>query len=325
MNLGIFPENDEELVRELADIQGYELDKTFSFIPEEGKLIPFPTPCTVRDALVRYCDLTSLVRKRILKDLASYSNNPEERSRMEKLASFKGKNEFVSQIQEPMLNVVEILKLFPSVKVPIEVLVQILERIHVRYYTISSSSLMHPNRIHLTVAVQRDKTCEGKVRKGLCSGYLQQMHVTGLYDPIRCTIQKSIFKLPSHLTPLYLVCNGCGLAPFRAFLQEMKQLAIKEDVHYPETHLYFGCKNRATQFLYRKEIESYMTPSLHEPEEFEYRPDEYSAGPGVLHKLYAAFSRDQANKVYVQDILFQNQDAIWTGITERGAILLLCG
>jgi sulfite reductase alpha subunit-like flavoprotein len=45
----------------------------------------------------------------------------------------------------------------------------------------------------------------------------------------------------------------------------------------------------------------------------------------VLHKLYAAFSRDQANKVYVQDILFQNQDAIWTGITERGAILLLCG
>ncbi|MBP7557588.1 MAG: hypothetical protein KA821_15030, partial [Chitinophagaceae bacterium] len=63
--IGIFPENDEENVREVAAIQGYDLELTFQFVATSKKH-PFPTPITIREALVKYCDLTSLVRKKTM-------------------------------------------------------------------------------------------------------------------------------------------------------------------------------------------------------------------------------------------------------------------
>jgi len=184
-NFGIFPENDEEIVRELAALQDYDLELTFQFLPIQGKKHPFPTPLTVGEALTKYCDLTSLIRKKIIKNISKFAADPEEQKELEFLASLKGKDEYRRIIEEPMITVVDLLRKYSSVKIPIGALVQILDRIQARYYTVASSSKLHKNTIHIAVDVARHRTSEGKIRTGLCSGYFEKMHVTGLYKPVR--------------------------------------------------------------------------------------------------------------------------------------------
>lgn len=323
-NFGIFPENDEELVRELAALQEYDLELTFQFLPIKGRKHPFPTPLTVEEALAKYCDLTSLVKKKILKSLSTFAANPDEKQELEFLSSLKGKDEYRRIIEEPMLTIVELFHRFPSIKIPVGVLVQILDRIKPRFYTIASSAKMYPKRIHIAVEVLRNRTCEGKIRTGLCSGYFEKMHVTGLYKPVRGFFKPSCFKFPPEPVPIIMICNGCGVAPFRAFLQELQYLSSLGSV-YPETTLYFGCKNKTGQFVYKRDLESFIIPNSDPAREFEYRPEAYGDGPHVLSSLFVAFSRDQAHKIYVQDMISSHHDSLWDAFYNRECYLYVCG
>ena len=165
---GIFPENEEELIRELAALQGYDVEETFMF-SSETKGHPFPTPVTVLDALKKYCDITGLIKKKALKELAMFATDPAAKERLEFLASLKGKEEFRSVIEEPVLTIVDLFHLFPSLKVPIGALVQILDRIAPRYYFISSSAAVQPGHLSIVVQLTKKRTCEGRNRYGLCS------------------------------------------------------------------------------------------------------------------------------------------------------------
>lgn len=323
-NFGIFPENDEELVRELATLQDYDLELTFQFLPITGKKHPFPTPLTVGEALTKYCDLTSLIRKKTIKSLAKFASDLGEQKTLEFLASLKGKDEYRNVIEEPMITVVDLFRKFPSVKIPIGALVQILDRIKPRFYTVASSSKIYPNSLHIAVDVARHRTSEGKIRTGLCSGYFEKMHVTGLYKAVRGFFRPSVFKIPANPSPLIMICNGCGVAPFRALLQELLYFE-RQGVSYPETLLYFGCRNKSKEFVYKRDLESFIVPAESQPSEFEYRPEKWSEGPHVLHSLFGAFSRDQANKIYVQDIIFGQHDKIWDLIANKNCYLFICG
>mmetsp|Transcript_6897 Transcript_6897/g.6759 ORF Transcript_6897/g.6759 Transcript_6897/m.6759 type:complete len:405 (-) Transcript_6897:1998-3212(-) len=323
-NFGIFPENDEELVRELAALQDYDLELTFQFLPIQGKKHPFPTPLTVGEALIKYCDITSLVRKKTLKSLANFATNPDEKQELEFLASLKGKDEYRRVIEEPMLTIVELFKRFSSLKIPIGALVQVLDRIQPRMYTIASSSKLYPKSIQIAVEVLRQRTCEGKIRTGLCSGYFEKMHVTGLYKPIRGFFKTSAFIFPPQPVPIVMICNGCGVAPFRAFLQELKYLATQGEF-YPQSIMYFGCKNKAGQFVYKRDLEAFIIPNEDSPGEFEHRPEAWGEGPHVLKSLYVASSRDQAHKIYVQDLISSHHDSIWDLISNKGCYIYVCG
>jgi len=323
-HFGIFPENSEELVRELAALLGYDLELTFQFLPAKGKPHPFPTPLTVGDALVKYCDLTSLINKKCLKQLSGFASDQKEKEKLLFLSSLKGKDEFKRIIQEPMLNIVDILKMFPSVKLPPGVLVQILDPIKPRLYCVCSSNKPNPNRFQITVEVLRQRTSEGKTRTGLCSGYFESMHVTALFKRVRGFFEDSVFKVPSSPKPLFMVSYGCGVAPFRSLIQELQYLRSK-GVLYPEVYIYFGSKSKAKEFVYKHDLESAIVPNEDPKEEFEHRPDKWGEGPHVITKLYTAFSRDQAQKIYVQDILFSQHDKIWESLYNREGYLFVCG
>ncbi|WP_299572508.1 bifunctional nitrate reductase/sulfite reductase flavoprotein subunit alpha [uncultured Williamsia sp.] len=166
-----------------------------------------------------------------------------------------------------------------------------------RLYSISSSPRQHPDEIHLTVSAVRYNV-HGTPRRGVCSTYLAD-HAD---DDVRVFVRRSSsFRPPTDpSTPLIMVGPGTGIAPFRAFLQDRRARG-----HDGPNWLFFGEQHEATDFYYRDELD-------------ELRAD------GVLTRLDVAFSRDQAEKVYVQDRMREHGAELFRWL-QRGAMFCVCG
>lgn len=168
-----------------------------------------------------------------------------------------------------------------------------------RLYSISSGPTRSVNRIDLTVArVQYE--CHGRLRRGLCSQYL----ITTASDQpsLRLFHQPSPhFAFPATSdTPLVMVGSGTGVAPFRAYMQEVEAGAITP----PPCWLFFGEQKRTTDFFYE-----------------EFWNAQVAAG---RIRLDLAFSRDQEQKVYVQHRMWDSRAELWQWL-EDGAAILVCG
>jgi sulfite reductase (NADPH) flavoprotein alpha-component len=178
--------------------------------------------------------------------------------------------------------------------------VAVLRKLIVRLYSISSSLRAYPEQVHLTVATVRYES-NGRMRGGVCTTFLADRvdHTTPLPTFIKAGTG---FRLPDpqEETPIILVGPGTGIAPFRSFLQERKATGAKG-----KAWLFFGEINRATCFFYEDEWNGYLAD-------------------GTLHKLDTAFSRDQAQKLYVQHKMLENSRAIYDWL-ENGAIFYVCG
>ena len=201
-------------------------------------------------------------------------------------------------------DVLDILHEFPSAR-PREsshvgILISALSAMRPRLYSISSSPKAHPGEVHLTVGVvkyNRDGSPRG--RKGVASGFLSERmagHKVGVF------VQPSHgFRPPSNPdAPLIMVGPGTGIAPFRAFVEERQALG-----HGGKNWLFFGDQRSETDFLYQGEIESWL-------------------GCGALHKLDLAWSRDGAQKVYVQHKMLENGAQLWRWLDDGGHFTV-CG
>ena len=166
-----------------------------------------------------------------------------------------------------------------------------------RLYSIASSLSAHPEEVHLTVAVVRYEG-NGKKRKGVCSSYLAER--VGEIVPCYLHPNKN-FKLPEDpSTPIIMVGPGTGIAPFRAFIEERKSTGATG-----KNWLFFGDRSQKTDYLYGEEWESYQKD-------------------GILNELDLAWSRDQAEKVYVQHKMLEKGPQLWTWFNE-GAVFYVCG
>ena len=193
--------------------------------------------------------------------------------------------------------IVDALRAFP-IAVDAEELLRQLKRLQPRLYSISSSQKVTHDEVHLTVSTVRFEV-EGIQRKGVCSTFLADRAET---MPLPVFVQSSkTFRLPqASETPVIMVGPGTGIAPFRAFLQERQ---VRGDAG--KNWLFFGEQQRATDFYYREEISLWHKD-------------------GFLTSLDVAFSRDQTEKVYVQDRMRAQGAKLWSWLAE-GAYFYVCG
>jgi sulfite reductase (NADPH) flavoprotein alpha-component len=177
--------------------------------------------------------------------------------------------------------------------------VGLLKRLAPRLYSISSSPKAHPGQVHLTVSIVRHES-HGRARKGVCSTFLADR--AGEITPVPVFFQPSHgFRLPANGdTPVIMVGPGTGIAPFRAFLHERRATGAKG-----RNWLFFGEQRAATDFYYRDELEQMLAD-------------------GHLTKLSTAFSRDQAEKVYVQHRMIEHAAELWAWLQD-GAHFYVCG
>ncbi len=299
----MLPENSAAVVESVARAMDYNLDSAFELIAEKAT---FPTPCTVREALTRYLDLSGIPRRTTLGQLAAFTQNPQEGDRLRQLASKQGREEYNRFVVQEGRSLAELVtETFPSVKIPLNHLVALAPHLQPRYYTISSSSSLHPAHVHATVAVTRDEPRPGRVHLGVCSSYLANPATTRA----RIFIRPSSFRLPADpATPIILVGPGTGIAPMRALLQERQHQRVARQLPVGETLLFFGCRRRDTDFLYEDELMAFSRD-------------------GTLSELQLAFSREKAQKVYVQHLITQPKMAarLWQLLSARGAHVYVCG
>lgn len=172
-----------------------------------------------------------------------------------------------------------------------------LVRLTPRQYSISSSPLVSPHEVQLTVSVVRYRSARGENRGGVASTYLADRA-----SSVPVFVQHSPnFRPPAEsATPMIMVGPGTGIAPFRGFLQERRALG-----HTGRNWLFFGDQHRAENFYYRDELE-------------------HMVADGLLNHLDLAFSRDQASRIYVQHKMLDAGAELWRWM-EDGAHFYVCG
>jgi len=177
-------------------------------------------------------------------------------------------------------------------------LLGLFRRMQPRLYSISSSPKAHPGEVHLTVSAVRYRSARAD-RKGVSSTFLADRAAAA---EVPVFVQRSAhFRPPSDPdTPMIMVGPGTGVAPFRGFLHERRARGDSG-----RNWLFFGEQRSSTDFYYRDELEGM-------------RKD------GFLSRLSLAFSRDQADKVYVQDRMREHGADLWAWL-EAGAHFYVCG
>ncbi|MEM6760138.1 MAG: assimilatory sulfite reductase (NADPH) flavoprotein subunit [Pseudomonadota bacterium] len=192
----------------------------------------------------------------------------------------------------------DILRAHPHAIAP-QALVDSLRKMQPRLYSIASSQSEVEDEVHLTVGVV-EWQAEGHAHLGGASGHLGRLAGEG--DSVRVYVEHNdLFRLPdSPDTPVIMIGPGTGIAPFRAFLQERE--AQEAD---GKSWLFFGNPHFTQDFLYQVELQNWLKS-------------------GVLSRLDVAFSRDQAEKIYVQDRLREAGAELYAWL-EAGAHLYVCG
>jgi len=177
--------------------------------------------------------------------------------------------------------------------------IELLKPLQHRAYSISSSGKKYPDSVHLTVASVRYDSFD-RQHKGVCSTFLADL--VDDTTEVRCFFTPNkVFRVPDdNSLPMIMVGPGTGLAPFRAFLQEREYRKASG-----KNWLFFGDRNAATDFMYRDEIEAMQAS-------------------GLLTRLDLAFSRDQAEKIYVQDKMRENGAELFAWL-EQGGYFFVCG
>lgn len=202
------------------------------------------------------------------------------------------------EIPDAKIGLLDLLKIYPLRDASqFEKVIGILEPIAPRLYSISSSPEAHSGEVHLTVALDTFEV-NGAVKHGLCSDFL-----CGL--PEESTVEFYIhkntqFRLPADDRDVIMIGPGTGIAPFRSFLAHRDATGATG-----RNWLFFGDRHFTSDFLYQTEIQNWYQT-------------------GVLTRINTAFSRDQAEKLYVQHRILQHAGEVLEWI-EGGASIYVCG
>ena len=194
---------------------------------------------------------------------------------------------------------IDLLTDFPGVVTKPQELFNVLQRLVPRLYSIASSQAAHPSVAETSVRVVRYEA-HGRERLGVCSGQLGDRTPVGTMLPVFLHANHN-FRLPEDSSaPVIMVGPGTGVAPFRAFLEERQATGARGD-----NWLFFGDQRAESDYLYREQL----TAMRHD---------------GTLTRLDTAFSRDQKEKIYVQDRMREHSAELYAWL-ERGAHFYICG
>jgi len=313
-HVAVYPINNTGLVDDIGNKLGIDMDQVFTMTnvdEDSSKKHPFPCPTTYRTALAHYVEITALPRTHIIKELAKYTSEPSERDKLELMCSTspEGKALYQSWVVDGVRHLGHILTDLPSCKPPIDHVLELLPRLQPRFYSIASSGKVHPTSIHICGVVVEYKIPDGRTNLGVATTWLKEKLPVGegedrLGPKVPVYVRRSTFRLPNRpQTPVIMIGPGTGLAPFRGFIQER---AWQKEQGKPvgPTLLFFGCRNRAQDYIYQEELEAWQED-------------------GLL-TLHVAFSRDQAEKRYVTHCLREQGEEVWK-LLDQGAHLYVCG
>ena len=278
--LGIWFENDPQLVQEIVELLWLKGDETVEV--NDKKL-------SLSEALQHHIELTQNTTPIIEK----YAGLCRDEQLTGLLADKSALQHYAQTVP-----FVDMVRRAPT-ELDAQQLVDLLRPLTPRLYSIASSQAETESEVHITVGVVR-YDIDGRPRSGGASGYLaDRLEEDG---ELKVFIEHNDnFRLPANPeTPVIMIGPGTGIAPFRAFIQQRDN-----DGATGKNWLFFGNPHFTDDFLYQVEWQRYVKD-------------------GLLTHISLAWSRDQAEKVYVQDKLREQGAEVWQWLQE-GAHVYVCG
>ena len=395
-HVGIWPSNPDLEVDRMLACLGLAGDRRQAVVAIESldpalAKVPFPTPATY-DAIFRhYLDISAVASRQTLAFLARYAPNDAAREKMQRWGT--DKEAYHNEIDGPALKLAEVLQaamgesqhppfeLGTTVwQIPFDRIVSVVPRLQPRYYSISSSSKLHPSAIHVTAVVLKYQSMPSHAHDqsrrwvfGVSTNFILNvknasspttpvdsrsaspagtpnglekvtMHKVPTYrlgGPRGHYLRENVYRVPIHVrrstfrlptspkVPVIMIGPGTGVAPFRGFVQERVALARKAiEKNGPDAladwapmYLFYGCRNRDEDFLYREEWPKYeeeLRGKLNMSVAFSREgPSEYES--------WARGCADPLGKVYVQDHIWEKRAELAPLILEKRAYVYICG
>jgi len=285
-SVGIWPQHDQRLVDEILQLTSLDGDSEVAH-----KQTSLPLAQWLRERL----ELTQLTRPFLL----AWAERGEIKQLHSLLADRAALAQWVATRQ-----VADVLQEYPQ-DVSADELVVMLRGLSPRLYSIASSPLKFDDEVHLTVKQIGGSNDHNKLRAGVASWHLAQQLDVGDRVPIYIEANPR-FRLPDDpARDIIMIGPGTGVAPFRAFVQQRQAWQKQAHIAGGRNWLFFGARHRRTDFLYQLEWQRCLRE-------------------GALHELSVAFSRDQAERIYVQHRLLQRGRELFDWL-ENGAHVYICG
>lgn len=299
--LGIHAENDVDEVNSFMEFYGLNPDEVVE-IPSREDPTVLDTR-TVFQSLVQNVDIFGKPPKRFYEELAEFASDENEKKELLTLGGPEGANEFKRRAEVDTITFADILLEFTSAHPSFHDIVKIVSPMKRREYSIASSQMVNPSTVALMIVVVGWVDTKGRDRFGQATKYLSQLPIGA---KVTASVKPSVMKLPIKDTaPLIMAGLGTGLAPFRAFVQ-YRAMQKAQGKEIGAILLYMGSRHQREEYLYGEEWEAYQDA-------------------GVITLLGRAFSRDQPQKIYIQDRMRQTvNDIIKAYIKEEGSFYL-CG
>ncbi len=312
-HLGVCPQNDEQAVARLAALLGAAPDGVFA-VPRSMNVraVPKGVALQVRNVLMCLVDITSKPTIPLIDLLLEKVTEPDERARLEEikqaLLSQDGSDSPLHRaLSAGGYSPLSLLEQFPDCELNIFEFLQVAQPLRPRYYSTCSSPRIHgPGIAHVAVGKSPRPVpgMDGRVFHGMSSGYVHRLREG---DRVNVFLDRAEgFHLQADGSrPMIFVSAGTGYAPMRAFLWE--RLAMqREGAALGPAVLFNGIRSSTLDYIYQEEIASFVEQ-------------------GVLDHLHVAMSREvPGERVYVQDLLRQQGELVWT-LVDEGAFVYVCG
>lgn len=326
--LTIYPKNFPTDVSQFLKIMKWETiaDTPIRFTPTAPVTLGYPPPpiallrnktFTLRALATNHLDIMSIPRRSFFTHLIHYTEDEMQLDRLKEFTDPQYIDELFDYTTRPRRSMLEVLDEFTSLTVPWQKVCSIIPFMRGRQFSIASGGALKTHipsdggsrttRVELLIAIVKYKTVIKRIRQGVCTRYITSLTPGSL---ITTTLQKGalLSKNGDVNTPIVMVGPGTGVAPLRSLTYE--RLAQRQSLSLPTKPtepdiLVYGSRSRTADFFFASEW------------------DAISSQTGL--KVHTAFSRDQRQKIYVQDVIRQQGRDIYLVLGEKRGVLYLCG
>ncbi|KAL7323401.1 hypothetical protein PS15p_211313 [Mucor circinelloides] len=321
-HLEVVPVNEDRLVEIIATNLGLVLESVFEVKDLEIKnLSPrsvaanIKGPCTIRNALKYYADLTGPPTRFTLTVLSKQLANsrPDIAERLQTALQPGKETQRLKDFLSSHRTLIDIIQAFKIKELNFKEFISSVNCMVPRKYSISSGPLEHPFDPSISVGVvDTVGGPDGNTHYfGLASGYLSHQE-PGTKINAQIKPCKSTFRLPDDPSiPVIFIAAGTGFSPFRGFLQERHAKGLKSSKKNAngegsECYMFFGCRHPDQDFIYKEEFDAYVED-------------------GTITELFTTFSRSGEVVKYVQHAILRQANLLYKLVEESNAKVYICG
>lgn len=321
----IYPKNFPSDIEEFLKIMNWEgiADAPLKFSPSSSNIHLTSAPLssnvlsegsfTLRSLLTNHLDIMSIPRRSFFSKLAHFTNDEFHRERLLEFTNPEYIDELYDYTTRPRRSILEVLQEFESVKIPWQRLCSLIPAIRGRQFSIASAQAPgaeseNKTSVELLIAIVKYRTVIKRIRQGVCTRYIADLQPGQKFG---VSISKGGLGVTKAETerPVIMIGPGTGVAPMRSLIYQRSHWRAETGITSQaaaQDILFFGCRNAESDYFFKDEWTKLK---------------ENNAPLDVI----AAFSRDQRQKVYVQDLVRKHGERVYDALARHHGLVYICG